>query len=94
MPVMDGFEFLRRIRADEQTERDPCHSLVGRAGEESRIEALEASADDYLVKPFSARELLATVDTHIKTVEIRRHYDRPIARAGSQERRVYRHARA
>jgi len=73
MPVMDGFEFLRRLRADEKTREIPVILLSARAGEESRIEALEASADDYLVKPFSARELLATVDTHIKTIEIRRH---------------------
>jgi signal transduction histidine kinase len=73
MPVMDGFEFLRRIRANEQTRDMPVILLSARAGEEARIEALEAAADDYLVKPFSARELLATVDTHIKTIEIRRH---------------------
>ncbi|HKP80767.1 MAG TPA: ATP-binding protein [Pyrinomonadaceae bacterium] len=73
MPVMDGFEFLHRIRADERTREIPVILLSARAGEESRIEALKASADDYLVKPFSARELLATVDTHIKTIEIRRH---------------------
>ena len=73
MPVMDGFELLRRIREDERKRDIPVLLLSARAGEESRIEALEASADDYLVKPFSARELLATVDTHIKTVEIRRH---------------------
>ena len=73
MPVMDGFEFLRRIRTDEKKREIPIILLSARAGEESRIEALEASADDYLVKPFSARELLATVDTHIKTVEIRRY---------------------
>ena len=72
MPVMDGFEFLRRIRTDERKREIPVILLSARAGEESRIEALEAAADDYLVKPFSARELLATVDTHIKTVEIRR----------------------
>ena len=72
MPVLDGFEFLRRIRANEQTRDMPVILLSAKAGEEARIEALEATADDYLVKPFSARELLATVDTHIKTIEIRR----------------------
>ena len=84
MPVMDGFEFLRRMRADEQKREIPVILLSARAGEESRIEALEASADDYLVKPFSARELLATVDAHIKTLEIRRHL---ITQLREQDRR-------
>ena len=80
MPVLDGFEFLRQIRANEQTRGIPVILLSARAGEESRIEALEASADDYLVKPFSARELLATVDTHIKTVELRRQAELAISK--------------
>ena len=72
MPVLDGFELLRRIRANPRTQEIPVVLLSARAGEEARIEGLEASADDYLVKPFSARELLATVDAHRKTVDIRR----------------------
>lgn len=72
MPVLDGFELLRRIRANPRTQEIPVALLSARAGEEARIEGLEASADDYLVKPFSARELLATVDAHRKTVDIRR----------------------
>ncbi len=72
MPVLDGFELLHRIRTDARTREIPVVLLSARAGEEARIEGLEAAADDYLVKPFSARELLATVDAHIKTVNIRR----------------------
>ncbi|HKV34799.1 MAG TPA: ATP-binding protein [Pyrinomonadaceae bacterium] len=72
MPVLDGFELLRRIRANPRTQEIPVVLLSARAGEEARIEGLEASADDYLIKPFSARELLATVDAHKKTVDIRR----------------------
>lgn len=72
MPVLDGFELLRRIRINPRTREIPVVLLSARAGEESRIEGLQASADDYIVKPFSARELLATVDAHIKTVNIRR----------------------
>ena len=88
MPVMDGIEFLRRIRAEEQTREIPVILLSARAGEESRIEALEASADDYLVKPFSARELLATVDAHIKTVEIRRQRKRVELAIAKQNKRL------
>lgn len=72
MPVLDGFELLRRIRATPETQEVPVVLLSARAGEEERIEGLEASADDYIVKPFSARELLATVDAHKKTIDIRR----------------------
>ena len=60
MPSLDGFGLLREIRADEQTRSLPVILLSARAGEEARIEGLEAGADEYLVKPFSARELLAS----------------------------------
>ena len=72
MPVLDGFELLRRIRTNPATQEVPVVLLSARAGEEARIEGLEATADDYIVKPFSARELLATVDAHKKTIDIRR----------------------
>ena len=62
MPGLDGFELLARLRADPRTGTIPIILLSARAGEESRIEGLEAGADDYLVKPFSARELMARVE--------------------------------
>ena len=61
MPRMDGFELLREIRKDPATRRIPVVMLSARAGEESRIDGLEAGADDYIVKPFTARELVARV---------------------------------
>lgn len=61
MPRVDGLELVRALRADESTERLPVVLLSARAGEEARIEGLEAGADNYLVKPFSSRELVATV---------------------------------
>lgn len=61
MPRMDGFGLLRELRNDAQTRRIPIIMLSARAGEESRIEGLEAGADDYVVKPFTARELTARV---------------------------------
>ena len=87
MPVIDGFELLRRIRANPQSREIPVVLLSARAGEESRIEGLEASADDYIVKPFSARELLATVDAHLKTVNIRHERLRLIEQLREQDHR-------
>ncbi|HEX5887278.1 MAG TPA: ATP-binding protein [Pyrinomonadaceae bacterium] len=85
MPVLDGFELLRRIRATPATQEVPVVLLSARAGEEARIEGLEASADDYIIKPFSARELLATVDAHKKTIDIRRRSQRAL---GKQNKRL------
>jgi signal transduction histidine kinase/DNA-binding response OmpR family regulator len=71
MPNLDGFGLLRELRADEATRALPVIMLSARAGEESRVEGLEAGVDDYLVKPFSARELLARVATHLQIARLR-----------------------
>ena len=71
MPRLDGFELLRALRADERFNTIPMILLSARAGEESRVEGLEAGADDYLTKPFSARELVARVESHVKLARIR-----------------------
>ena len=72
MPGLDGFELLRRLRADERTQAIPLILLSARAGEESRVEGLEAGADDYLIKPFSAREMVARVRAHLDVARVRR----------------------
>ena len=72
MPRMDGFELLRSLRKQPQTQEIPIILLSARAGEESRIEGIEAGADDYLIKPFSARELLARIEATLKLAELRR----------------------
>lgn len=61
MPRLDGFGLIARIRADEGLRHLPVILLSARAGEEAKIEGLQAGADDYLVKPFSTNELLARV---------------------------------
>jgi signal transduction histidine kinase/DNA-binding response OmpR family regulator len=71
MPNLDGFGLLRELRADPATANVPVIMLSARAGEESRVEGLEAGADDYLVKPFAARELLARVTTHLQIAALR-----------------------
>ncbi|MEG4805537.1 MULTISPECIES: PAS domain S-box protein [unclassified Microcoleus] len=72
MPRLDGFGLLRELRADPTTKEIPIILLSARAGEEARIEGLEAGADDYLTKPFSARELLARVEANLKLAQLRR----------------------
>lgn len=72
MPAMDGFELLRSLRSDPTTQEIPIILLSARAGEEARVEGLEAGADDYLIKPFSARELLARVEANLKLAQLRR----------------------
>ena len=62
MPGLDGFGLLKALRADHRTAEVPVLLLSARAGEEARVEGLQAGADDYLTKPFSARELLARVN--------------------------------
>ena len=71
MPRLDGFGLLKAVRDDETLRQQPIILLSARAGEESRIEGLGAGADDYLVKPFSARELLARVGALLERQRMR-----------------------
>ncbi len=72
MPVVDGFELLAHLRRNPRTRTLPVVVLSARAGEEARVEGLQAGADDYLVKPFSARELTAKVRSQIAMARTRR----------------------
>lgn len=71
MPGLDGFGLLAALRSEEQTRTLPVILLSARAGEEARIEGLGAGADDYLVKPFSARELIARIESHLTLTRTR-----------------------
>jgi len=71
MPEMDGFEFLRAVREDERIATTPFIILSARAGEAASLDGLIAGADDYVVKPFSADELLARVYVQINAASIR-----------------------
>ena len=72
MPEVDGLELVRGIRSDPALAALPVLMLSARAGEEARIEGLEAGADDYLVKPFGARELVAQVKSQLTILRTRR----------------------
>lgn len=72
MPRLDGLGLLKALRASEALRDVPVILLSARAGEEARLEGLDSGADDYLVKPFSARELLARVGALLELTRIRR----------------------
>jgi signal transduction histidine kinase len=72
MPGLDGFGLLRALRADPALRELPVLLLSARAGEEARVEGMDAGADDYLTKPFSARELLARVGANLQMARLRR----------------------
>jgi signal transduction histidine kinase len=72
MPGLDGFALLAELRRDPRTRAVPVVLLSARAGEEARVEGLDAGADDYLVKPFAARELVARVAANLELARMRR----------------------
>jgi PAS domain S-box-containing protein len=72
MPGLDGFQLLTAVRADPDLRMIPLILLSARAGEASRVEGLGAGADDYVVKPFSAQELLVRVSTQLQRGKVRR----------------------
>jgi len=71
MPKMDGFQLLHALRQDPATAALPVILLSARAGEEAESEGMEAGADDYLIKPFTARELMARVGAHVSMYRLR-----------------------
>ncbi|HEU4408202.1 MAG TPA: chemotaxis protein CheB [Polyangiaceae bacterium] len=73
MPNLDGFGLLRAIRGDDALQATPVLLVTARAGEEAAIEGLLAGADDYLAKPFSAREFVARVGAQLALARVRRH---------------------
>ncbi|MFY9765761.1 MAG: SpoIIE family protein phosphatase [Mycobacterium sp.] len=76
MPGLDGLQLLAALRRDPRTAAVPVLLLSARAGQEASIEGLQAGADDYLVKPFAAAELLARVRANIELARTRNHQAR------------------
>ncbi|GAB2914055.1 hypothetical protein GCM10027093_60670 [Paraburkholderia jirisanensis] len=75
MPRLDGLRLLQAIRTDKQLLDVPVILLSARAGEEARVDGLKSGADDYLVKPFSARELVARINALLELTALRRNSD-------------------
>jgi two-component system alkaline phosphatase synthesis response regulator PhoP len=76
MPGLDGLEVLRHLRGDARTQSIPIILLTAKGGEADRVVGLELGADDYVVKPFSPRELLARVKAVLRRTERR---DEPVS---------------
>ena len=76
MPRLDGLALVAAVRADQRTASVPVLLLSARAGQEASVEGLHAGADDYLVKPFAAAELLARVRANIELARLRNHHAR------------------
>jgi PAS domain S-box-containing protein len=92
MPGLDGFGLLREIRADAQLRHLPVVMLSARAGEEARVEGLESGADDYLTKPFSARELMARINANLEMARLRRDATRELLESEARFRNMANHA--
>ena len=88
MPKLDGFGLLKALRGNERTQTIPVILLSARAGEESRVEGMGAGADDYLVKPFSARELLARVESHLNLQRVRREVEQTLLEMMEREQKA------
>jgi signal transduction histidine kinase/CheY-like chemotaxis protein len=71
MPEMDGVSLLKALRKNAKTRTIPVVMLSARAGEEAVVAGLDTGADDYIVKPFSARELISRVATHLELARLR-----------------------
>ena len=75
MPKMDGIELCKHLKTQLETSHIPVIMLTARAGLDSKIEGLDTGADDYIVKPFEARELTARVRNLISQRQrLREHY--------------------
>jgi DNA-binding response OmpR family regulator len=69
LPGMNGIELCRRLRREDETKKIPIIMLTAKATETDKIVGLETGADDYVVKPFSIKEVLARVRAVLRRVE-------------------------
>lgn len=84
MPRLDGLGLVRALRADPKTRTVPVVLLSARAGQEASVEGLDAGADDYVSKPFTAVELLARVRTHLSLARARAELVAELQRANEE----------
>jgi PAS domain S-box-containing protein len=92
MPRLDGIGLIQALRSDAKLRDVPIVALSARAGEEASIEGRATGADDYLVKPFSARELLARVEAALAIARIRRETGEALRESEERFRNLADHA--
>ena len=85
MPALDGFGLIKELRADPDLHAIPVILLSARAGEEARLEGLGQGADDYLVKPFTSRELLVRVGALLRSTAVHRQAAEALREADSRK---------
>ncbi|MFC2089631.1 two-component regulator propeller domain-containing protein [Bacteroidota bacterium] len=89
MPVMDGVEMCRQLKADARTNHIPVIMLTAKADRESKMEGLETGADDYIIKPFDAEELQVRVRNLIEQRErLREKFRKEFANLSTNEQEV------
>lgn len=81
MPCMTGVELAQHIRKDPKLKLVPLILLSARAGSEAKVEGLQTGADDYLVKPFTAQELLIKIKTNLELQTMRHEAQSQMAKA-------------
>lgn len=69
LPGMSGMEFCRRLRRETMTEKTPVIMLTAKAAESDKVAGLDSGADDYIVKPFSVKEVIARVRAVLRRAE-------------------------
>jgi signal transduction histidine kinase len=84
MPEMNGYELLTALKQGDWPKNIPVILLTAQSTEESRIEGLHYGADDYLVKPFSSRELAARVESRIQIARLKDESERALISANRQ----------
>ena len=92
MPKLDGFGLIRALRDDAELCSVPVLVLSARAGEEAKLEGLHHGADDYLVKPFSARELMGRIEALRQADAIRRNALEALRQSNAQSKALLDHA--
>ncbi len=70
MPVMNGFEFIKQVRASGFFDDIPLLMLSGKENSADRINCFDSGADDYIIKPFNPKELLARVKRRMETIDL------------------------